>query len=213
MGKIAFVFAGQGAQCPGMGQELAQCSPAAAQVFQQLDALRPGTSQQCFSGTEAELKETRNTQPCMFAVELAAAAALEEKNAERQKTEQHIAQSVLDTLAADPSYETDRILVVWGEGYHQGVIGIVASRMVEKFGKPAIVTDTHCIRLVNRMGLVDGIKDPKKVEMALWKLVPAKEGSDFCHRLVYHGRDVCTARTRPHCDACCLGDICARSGI
>ena len=77
----------------------------------------------------------------------------------------------------------------------------------------AIVTDTHCIRLVNRMGLVDGIKDPKKVEMALWKLIPAQEGSDFCHRLVYHGRDVCTARTRPHCDACCLGDICARSGI
>ena len=85
--------------------------------------------------------------------------------------------------------------------------------MGDVFGKPAIVTDTHCIRLVNRMGLVDGIKDPKKVEMALWKLVPAKEGSDFCHRLVYHGRDVCTARTRPHCDACCLGDICARSGI
>ena len=85
--------------------------------------------------------------------------------------------------------------------------------MGDVFGKPAIVTDTHCIRLVNRMGLVDGIKDPKNVEMALWKLVPAKEGSDFCHRLVYHGRDVCTARTRPHCDACCLGDICARSGI
>ena len=85
--------------------------------------------------------------------------------------------------------------------------------LLKLFGKPAIVTDTHCIRLVNRMGLVDGIKDPKKVEMALWKLVPAKEGSDFCHRLVYHGRDVCTARTRPHCDACCLGDICARSGI
>ena len=85
--------------------------------------------------------------------------------------------------------------------------------MGDVFGKPAIVTDTHCIRLVNRMGLVDGIKDPKKVEMALWKLVPAKEGSDFCHRLVYHGRDVCTARTRPHCDACGLGDICARSGI
>ena len=85
--------------------------------------------------------------------------------------------------------------------------------MGDVFGKPAIVTDTHCIRLVNRMGLVDGIKDPKKVEMALWKLVPAKEGSDFCHRLVYHGRDVCTARTRPHCDAWCLGDICARSGI
>lgn len=81
------------------------------------------------------------------------------------------------------------------------------------FGKPAIVTDTHCIRLVNRMGLVDGIKEPKKVEMALWKLVPPQEGSDFCHRLVYHGRDICTARTKPHCDRCCLADICAKNGV
>ena len=72
--------------------------------------------------------------------------------------------------------------------------------MGDVFGKPAIVTDTHCIRLVNRMGLVDGIKEPKKVEMALWKIIPPEEGSDFCHRLVYHGRDVCTARTKPHCD-------------
>lgn len=85
--------------------------------------------------------------------------------------------------------------------------------MGDVFGKPAIVTDTHCIRLVNRMGLVDGIKDPKKVEMALWKLVPPEEGSDFCHRLVYHGRDVCTARTQPHCDQCCLKDLCARNGV
>ena len=77
------------------------------------------------------------------------------------------------------------------------------------FGKPAIVTDTHCIRLVNRMGLVDGIKDPKRVEMALWKIIPAEEGNDFCHRLVYHGRDVCTARTKPYCSRCCLADICA----
>ena len=76
MGKIAFVFAGQGAQYPGMGQELAQCSPAAAEIFAKLDALRPGTSAQCFGGTDEELKETKNTQPCMFAVELAAAAAL-----------------------------------------------------------------------------------------------------------------------------------------
>ena len=50
--------------------------------------------------------------------------------------------------------------------------------MGDVFGKPAIVTDTHCIRLSNRMGLVDGIKDPKKVEMALWKLIPPEEGSD-----------------------------------
>ena len=81
------------------------------------------------------------------------------------------------------------------------------------FGKPAIVTDTHCIRLVNRIGLVDGIKEPKKVEMALWKIIPAEEGSDFCHRLVFHGRDVCTARTKPYCDKCCLQDICEKNGI
>lgn len=85
--------------------------------------------------------------------------------------------------------------------------------MGDVFGEPAIVTDTHCIRLTNRMGLVDGIKDPKKVEMALWKIIPPEEGSDFCHRLVYHGRDVCTARTKPYCEKCCLADICAKNGV
>ena len=85
--------------------------------------------------------------------------------------------------------------------------------MGDVFGKPAIVTDTHCIRLTNRMGLVDQIREPKKVEMALWKLIPPEEGSDFCHRLVYHGREVCTARTAPYCDKCCLNDICPKVGV
>ena len=85
--------------------------------------------------------------------------------------------------------------------------------MGDVFGKPAIVTDTHCIRLVNRMGLVEGIKDPKKVEMALWKIIPPEEGNDLCHRLVNHGREVCTARTKPYCDRCCLNDICEKNGI
>ena len=85
--------------------------------------------------------------------------------------------------------------------------------MGDVFGKPAIVTDTHCIRLVNRIGLVDGFTEPKKVEMALWKIIPPEEGSDFCHRLVYHGRDVCTARTKPHCESCCLKDICATGNL
>ena len=84
--------------------------------------------------------------------------------------------------------------------------------MGDVFGKPAIVTDTHCIRLTNRIGLVDGLKEPKKVEMALWKIIPPEEGSDFCHRLVYHGREVCTARTKPYCDRCCLADICDSAG-
>lgn len=85
--------------------------------------------------------------------------------------------------------------------------------MGDVFGEPAIVTDTHCIRLSNRIGLVDHIKEPKKVEMALWKIIPPKEGSDFCHRLVYHGRDICTARTKPHCGKCCLNDICEKNGV
>lgn len=83
--------------------------------------------------------------------------------------------------------------------------------MGDVFGKPAIVTDTHCIRLVNRMGLVDGIKEPAKVEKELWKLIPPEEGNDFCHRLVDHGRAVCTARTAPHCDKCCLQDLCKKN--
>ncbi len=82
--------------------------------------------------------------------------------------------------------------------------------MGDVYGKPAIVTDTHCIRLTNRMGLVDGITDPKKVEMELWKIIPPEEGNDFCHRLVLHGRDVCTARTKPYCDKCCVKDICKK---
>ena len=85
--------------------------------------------------------------------------------------------------------------------------------MGDVFGKPAIVTDTHCIRLCNRIGLVKDIRDPKKVEMELWKIVPPEEGSDFCHRLVWHGRDVCTARTKPYCDKCCLSDICKKHGV
>ena len=85
--------------------------------------------------------------------------------------------------------------------------------MGDVFGKPAIVPDTHCIRLSNRIGLVDGVKDPKKVEMALWKIVPPEEGNNFCHRLVLHGRAVCTARTKPFCDKCCLADICEKNGL
>lgn len=78
------------------------------------------------------------------------------------------------------------------------------------YGKPAIVTDTHCIRLSNRIGLVDQIKEPAKVEKELWKIVPPNEGNDLCHRFVEHGRAVCTARTKPYCEKCCLADICKK---
>ena len=78
MGKTAFIFSGQGAQYSGMGRELCEASPAAKAVFDCADEVRPGTSAQCFEGTAEALALTENTQPCLFAVDLAAAAALEE---------------------------------------------------------------------------------------------------------------------------------------
>ncbi len=82
MGKIAFVFSGQGAQAPGMGLELYERSAAARAVFDLCEGLRPGTLEQCFRGSEEELKETANTQPCMVAMELAALAAVREAGLE-----------------------------------------------------------------------------------------------------------------------------------
>ncbi len=79
MGKIAFVFSGQGDQYPGMGKDLYDAFPAARAIYDLCDTIRPGTSAQCFDGTEEELKETKNTQPCLFAMELAAATVLMDK--------------------------------------------------------------------------------------------------------------------------------------
>lgn len=74
------------------------------------------------------------------------------------------------------------------------------------FGKPAVVTDTHCIRISGRLHLTDS-KDPYKVEMALKKLLPPEESNDFCHRLVLFGRDICSARS-PKCGICPLAHLC-----
>lgn len=79
------------------------------------------------------------------------------------------------------------------------------------YGKESIVVDTHMIRISNRIGLV-AEKDPKKIEFALKKIIPKEEGSDFCHRIVLFGRDVCSAR-KPLCDECKMAEICKKVGV
>ena len=79
------------------------------------------------------------------------------------------------------------------------------------YGKESIVVDTHMIRISNRIGLVED-KDPKKIEFALKKIVPADEGADFCHRIVLFGRDICSAR-KPKCDECPMEFNCKKVGV
>ena len=130
-------------------------------------------------------------------------------------------------LGKSKARDISRCMKVLHEDYHDQVpddfqslldlpgVGRKSANLImgDVFQKPAIVTDTHCIRLSNRIGLVRELKDPKKVEMALWKIVPPEEGNGLCHRFVEHGRAVCTARTHPFCDGCCLADVCGKYGV
>ena len=79
------------------------------------------------------------------------------------------------------------------------------------YGKPAIVCDTHCIRITNLLGLSDS-KDPVKVENQLRPILPPEKSNDFCHRLVLFGREVCIAR-RPRCGECVLADLCENKPV
>lgn len=81
--------------------------------------------------------------------------------------------------------------------------------MGDVYGQPAVVVDTHCIRLTKRLGLHE-LKDQKKIEFILRDLLPPEESNDFCHRLVLHGRAVCDAR-KPKCDECCMSEFCKKN--
>ena len=79
------------------------------------------------------------------------------------------------------------------------------------YGKPAVVTDTHCIRIAGRLGLTANTA-PEKVETDLRAVLPPEESNDFCHRLVLHGRAVCTAR-KALCETCCMAAFCKKKGV
>ena len=80
------------------------------------------------------------------------------------------------------------------------------------YKKPAIVCDTHCMRICARLGFyAEGLKDPVKIEKILRELIAPEEGSDFCHRIVFFGREYCSARA-PRCESCPLFDLCKKGG-
>lgn len=117
-----------------------------------------------------------------------------------------MAQMVRDNFGGTVPDNIDDLITLPGVGRKTAnlIVGDV-------YGKESIVVDTHMIRISNRLGLVTD-KDPKKIEFALKKIVPAEEGSDFCHRIVLFGRDVCSAR-KPLCDECRLADVCKKVGV
>lgn len=117
-----------------------------------------------------------------------------------------MAQKVLSEFNGEVPDNIDDLITLPGVGRKTAnlIVGDV-------YGKEAIVVDTHCIRITNRIGLV-AEKDPKKIEFLLKKIIPSNEGSDFCHRLVLFGRDVCSAR-KPLCEECPMSEICKKVGV
>ena len=100
--------------------------------------------------------------------------------------------------------EMDELLLLPGVGRK-----IANLLLGDVYGKPAIVCDTHCMRICGRLGMYsEKLNDPTKIERILRELVPPEEGSDFCHRIVYFGRDVCKARN-PHCEDCPISENCS----
>ncbi|MEG1381070.1 MAG: endonuclease III [Ruthenibacterium sp.] len=113
-----------------------------------------------------------------------------------------MANMLLATFGGHVPQEMDALLSLPG-------VGRKSANLIrgDVFHLPAVVADTHCIRLANRIGFVSDTTDPVQVERALVKVLPAEESSDFCHRCVLHGRAVCTAR-KALCEICCLQSIC-----
>lgn len=121
----------------------------------------------------------------------------------RQKAKDIVAacQALRDRFGGRVPDSMDELLTIPGVGRKTANL-----LLGDLYGQPAVVCDTHCIRICNLLGLASG-KDPAKVEQQLRAILPPEESSDFCHRLVLHGRAVCVAR-KPACERCCLAPYC-----
>lgn len=122
----------------------------------------------------------------------------------RQKAKDIVAacQALRDRFGGRVPDSMDELLTIPGVGRKTANL-----LLGDLYGQPAVVCDTHCIRIANRLGLAKG-KEPEKVERQLRAILPPEESSAFCHRIVLFGRDVCTARS-PHCADCPLRPFCA----
>ena len=121
----------------------------------------------------------------------------------RQKAKDIVAacQALRDRFGGRVPDSMDALLTIPGVGRKTANL-----LLGDLYGQPAVVCDTHCIRIANRLGLAKG-KEPEKVERQLRAILPPEESSAFCHRIVLFGRDVCTARS-PHCADCPLRPFC-----
>lgn len=121
----------------------------------------------------------------------------------RQKAKDIVAacQALRDRFGGRVPDSMDELLTIPGVGRKTANL-----LLGDLYGQPAVVCDTHCIRISNKLGLAEG-KEPEKVERQLRAILPPEESSDFCHRIVLHGRAVCTAR-KPACERCTLRPFC-----
>ena len=147
--------------------------------------------------------------------------ALDMANGDITEIEEIVKPCGLYRMKADNIKEASRMLITDFDGKlpdsmeellrFPGVGRKIANLLLgDVFGKEAIVCDTHCIRICGRLGMYpEKEKDPAKIEKILRELIDLKEGSDFCHRIVFFGREICSART-PMCHKCPMSDLCLR---
>ena len=188
--KCALEYGGDGWRLLVMGRLSAQCTDARVNIVSRELFARFPTARDMADADISEIEEI--VKPCglyrMKAANIKDASAM-----------------LVSEFGGELPNEMEKLLLLPGVGRK-----IANLLLGDVFGLPAIVCDTHCIRICGRLGMYpESLRDPTKIEMILRGLMDPARGSDFCHRIVEFGREYCTARA-PSCDACPLSDLCRR---